>query len=197
MSRISEIYDSVYQDEYIKEIDKFLAIIEPEIRSIIKAELSGNDDRYKATRLIADYALNLSKKGQWKKALPYLGRAIYLFETDEKLTGQDLLNEPVYESLIWMRGEIYFYLKKYSLAKQDFKRLHTKWPENERFKNWYNACVSRNATRVQWAAASLLLIYFIARYMLGIESDLLFWVNLVGVFCFSASVISELMMRIK
>lgn len=197
MSKISEVYDAIYQDESTKEGDKFISIVEPEISSILKSGFANYDERCKMTRLIADYALTLSKKGFLKKALPYLGRAIYLFETDEKLTGKDLLNEPLYESLIWMRGEVFFYLKKYALARQDFKRLHTKWPENNRYKNWYNACISRNATRMQWGAASVLVIYLIARYMLGVESEILFWINLVGVLGFIASLISELMMRLK
>ncbi len=197
MSKISEIYDAVYQDGSTIEGDKFISIIEPELSSILKSPTDDYDERCKLTRLVADYALALSQKGFLYKALPYLGRAIFLFETDEKLAGKDLLNEPMYESLIWMRGEVYFYLKKYSLAREDFKRLHTKWPENHRFRNWYNACVSRNATRVQWGAASLLVIYFIARYMFGIESEILFWINLVGVLGFIASLVSEFIMRLK
>lgn len=197
MKTISEIYDKIYQDNSTKDSKKFLSILESEHELLLVSNFDSYDDRYKTTRLISDYSLHLSNNGFVKRSISFMNHAIALFESDEKLRGKDLLNEPLFEALIWKRGENYYNLKKFSLAKRDFKRLLTKWPENDRFKNWYNASACYRLNQLGWGFVSLIVFCFVVRYILEYKTSLTIYGNFIGTIGYITTYIYKMVIKIK
>jgi len=197
METITEIYSKIYENESSKDPKKFIATIEQDVESLLKYDFDNYDDRFKATRLISDYSLNIANEGFVRKSLPFLNHAILLFESDERLKAKDLLDEPMFEALIWKRGTVYFDLKQFSLAKQDFKRLALKWPDNDRFKNWFNSSINYRLNQMQWGFTFLIAFCILAKYVIGFKTDLTTYGNLIGLIGLTGTYVYKLMARIK
>lgn len=180
MPSIAEIYDTVYGDESTTNPKKFIAIVESQVDSFLTFDFPTYDDRYKTTRLVSDYALDLAHEGFVKKSLPYLSHAITLFETDGNLKDKDLLDEPMYESLVWQHGIACYSQKHFLLAQRDFKKLLAKWPENDKIKGWYNGAVSYRPKQMASGFTVLIAVSLFARYVLDIRSMVLWYGDIVG-----------------
>ena len=180
MKSITDIYTEIYNDDSTKDPKKFISLIESEIDIIVNSDFADYNERKNATILIGDYAINLANVGYIKKAITYLNIAISLFETDDNLKNVDLLDEPLYEAIIWERGRCNFNLNSYLIAKNDFKKLCEKWPDNDRYKNWYNGCVEQSLNKFNWIFASIIIVCIIAKYIMEIKSSIYFYADLIS-----------------
>lgn len=177
MITIDQLYDLIYKDESTKEPAVFLKVIEPYKFFLSNFEFSNYDERYKVTRLISDIAIMKCTVGETRYALPYLYKAVSLFEEDEKLLNKDLLDETLYAALIHKRGEALFKMKKYNAALKDFKRLKEKFPESRNIREWYNQCKQSRLNYLEWFLLALFFMIVVITYFFDVHSVLLIFVK--------------------
>ena len=181
-NRLNEIYDSIYNDQTTKNSKILIRKIEPDIAIIEEIPLADYDKYFKSTRLISDYAIGLVNEGYLKKALPYLDQAILRFENDQKLKEKNLLEEPMFEALIWNRGMINFNLQRKKVAKIDFLRLNENFPDNDKYKNWYKACSDYKYGIIEWIFAGIAIISIFFSFLLDPSDGIFDKIALYGIF---------------
>ena len=197
METISEIYKYLYENEESKNPNIFIARIEPFIDVLLITDFNNYDDRYKATRLISDYAIDLFSTGFTRKSIIYLNKAVSLFESDEKIINKDLYDEPMYQAIIWTRGQAYYSNKKFTLAKQDFKKLYDKWQDNDLYIKWYNASFQHSLDKIQWGFMLLLFSSILFKAITGIKSHLISYIGITCGVCYFVTFIYYWIKKIK
>jgi tetratricopeptide (TPR) repeat protein len=171
--KLNKLYEKIYNDESTKEPRKFIGIVENEIELIENTDYPDYEDYFKATRILADYGINLYNTGYLNKSLKYLGLGIQQLENDKKLKDKDLLEEPLYEALIFHRGMTLYNLKKYPEAKIDFNRLINKFPGNDRYLSWINGLKSQKYAKIEWGFAICAIICLFFSFYLTPENGIL------------------------
>jgi tetratricopeptide (TPR) repeat protein len=196
--KLNNLYNQIYQDESAKDPKKFIGIVEQDLNIIDKSDYENHDDYVKATRLLADYGISLFNTGYLKKAIPYLDRAIKQIENDQKIKDNDLFEEPLYEVLIFNRGMTLYNLKKYKESRPDFKILVNRFPDNDRYKNWYNASADYLLNRLQWGFLAAFIITTITSLRFGPETGLIDKLSFFGlIISFIGTVTISILRRYK
>jgi hypothetical protein len=190
--RLNELFNQYHVDK-TKDFKTLISDLETEINNLIKIDSSNYDDFSKATQLISDYGIQLNAQGYVKKAKVYIDKGIYNISIDEKLKDTDLFKDELYEYLIWTRGQINHILKNYRLASKDFKALTLRFPENNRYRNWYNGSVNYWPNQILWGFLALIIINIIVGY----KSKYFFYVDLIGVVGLIGTWIYKQTMKIK
>ena len=98
---------------------------------------------------------NLKK---FKKAIIYLNKAAQLIETKNAGKGKSIAHEPLYELILLYRGVAYYNTKKYKFARNDLGRLADVFPQNAKYKNWYNRSVTTEMRMLQFIIVGILAI---------------------------------------
>jgi len=194
--RLKEIFNQ-YHEAKTRDIKYLISDLESEIENLMTVDTSNYDDFIKATQLIADYGIQLNSQGYVKKSKPFIEKGIHNIELDEKLKGTDLFKDELYLYLVWTRGQINHTLKNYKQASNDFKALVLRFPENDKYKNWYNGCVSYWSNQTQWFFVALIFLSLFANYVIGLKSDLFLYLDLIGVIGFSIAWIYKISMTKK
>jgi hypothetical protein len=194
--KLRELFFQYHVDK-AKDFKYLISDLESDIDTLMAVDASNYDDFTKATQLISDYGIQLNNQGYVKKAKKYMDKGIQNIEIDEKLKGTDLFNDELYPFLIWTRGQINYTLKNYRLASKDFKTLALRFPDNDRYKNWYNGSISYFPNQLQWFFASLIFLSLFAKYVTGFKSDLINYLDWIGLIGLPASWIYKLTMKIK
>ena len=134
---INELFDKVYSTDETKNPDTFIRLFEENIILIENQDLQIDNVTYNAVmRLTADYAHNLKMKESHTKALPYLDKAINLFENYSGFDKTKMNDVEFYRILRFDRGVSNYYKKNYSKSQLDFSWLIENNPENDAYKSW-------------------------------------------------------------
>lgn len=145
MTEIETLYHKTYADNNRKDPKFYIDTYESNRDLIEGSDTSTSNPDYDGImRLTADYALSLSIYGSSTKSLPYLDKAIGLFQNSST---KDLVKVPIYEMLIWTRGMENYNAKKYSIATKDFDYLVDNYPDNDKYKQWLYASKTIRATK--------------------------------------------------
>ncbi len=169
----TELYDKIYSDNIHMDSRRFVQIVESSKTDVLAlVDKIEQEDRSKVTRFVADYAINLASIEYTKKSLIFLNRAVDIFQKDEHFIDNDLLNEPIYESLILNRAKIYYVLNNYRRALIDFKQLGNKFRSNDLYRKGYDASMDKMLTIFQWITLSVLAISISSILLLELESGL-------------------------
>jgi len=173
MMTFTDLYDKIYNTDSSTDPKRFVQIVESSNLDLLavldKIEL---EDKLKVTRFVSDYAISLASIEYTIKTLTFLNKAIELFQDDETFRGKDLLNEPLYESLIWKRAKTYYVLDNYWRASIDFKQLKKKFSSNDLFQKGYDASLDKILSLYQWISLSVLAVSIISILFLELELGL-------------------------
>ena len=177
--RLNEIFNQYHVDK-TKDFKTLVSDLDSEIDYLMSIDSSNYDYFSKATQLIADYGIQLNNQGYVKKAKPFIDKGIQNIQIDEKLKGTDLFNDELYAYLIWTRGQINYTLKKHRLASKDFKVLALRFPDNDRYRNWYNGSANYIPNQLMWGFTAFIFLLLFSKYVMGFKSGLYFYLNLIG-----------------
>lgn len=134
------LYDKVYSTEEAKNPDSYIRMFEENSKLIENQDILIDDESYNAVmRLTADYAHDLKIKESYAKALPYLDRAIELFENFNGFHKEKINNVEFYKILRFDRGVAHYELKNFNKSQVDFMWLKSNNPDHDVFKNWIYA----------------------------------------------------------
>ncbi len=173
MITFTELYDKIYNDNIQMDSRRFVQIVESSKTDVLAlVDKIEKEDRSKVRRFVADYAINLASMEYTKNSLIFLNRAVDLFQKDENFIGNDLLNEPIYESLILNRAKTYYVLNNYRRALIDFKLLGNKFGSNDLYRKGYDASMDKILTIFQWITLSVLAISISSILLLELEFGL-------------------------
>lgn len=177
---LNKLYDQIYNDNSSKEPRNFIQTVEQKLAIIEKADYSDREDNKKATRLLADYSIMLFNAGYLKKSLPYLNNAIIQIEHHyEDIKDNNLWDDPLYEGLIWSRGQANFMLGNMQIAKSDLKNLVNHNPENDKYKTWLKACSNRKLIIIEWIFAVIALTGIVLSFTLETEDGI---INILAIY---------------
>lgn len=176
--RLEQLYNRIYTDESTKNPRKFIQVIEADL-SVINV-FDNNWNNSKLSRLVADYGICLAKAGYLKKSITYLERAIKWIESDK--SKNDLWAEPMYEALIFNRGFVNQKLQNRKKAKNDFKILTQKYPDNDLYQNWLKSGADFNYGIIEWIFAGIALISIFFSFLLDKEDGLFDRIAFYGIF---------------
>jgi hypothetical protein len=191
---IKELYDKIYSTEETKTPDSFIPLFEENINLIESQDLKIDNDSYNAVmRITADYAHNLKIKEAYTKALPYLDRAIDLFENYNEFDKAKMNDVEFYRILRFDRGVSNYYKKDYSKSELDFLWLTRNNPDNDIYKAWISALRFRKydlTIKILWyvIAGSVIFGAFVDRKTQGFIYDLILY---SGVFALITALIFE------
>uniref|UniRef100_UPI003216B808 hypothetical protein n=1 Tax=uncultured Draconibacterium sp. TaxID=1573823 RepID=UPI003216B808 len=157
--KLNNLYDRVYQNDLIKEPDKFIKLVEAELPLIESTESNNYSDSSKSTKLLADYGILLAQTGNIRKSQSYLEKAIQRIEKNNET--EISWDEQLYETLIFNRGITHLKLKNKDKAKKDFKNLLSKFPENGLYKQWLNYCADSQYAFGEWILKGISLVGFL------------------------------------
>lgn len=145
---IDELYSQIYNDQTTKELDRFIDIYEANMNLVDNIAISANEDiHYKAMRLTADYAHNLTNQERYAKAIPEIQKAIRLFESYPDFKDSNLLRTEFYETLIFDRAIANFHLRNLNKATKDLGKLTSEFPDSDKYRNWLAATKVRKQQR--------------------------------------------------
>lgn len=167
MTEIENLYNKIYNGAERISGRSFIKLFEDNRILIENTNISTSDEVYKIIRiLISDYAIYLEENGNIKKSIPYLNKAIALYEKDKENYEINLFTIPYYETLIWKRAKSYYESNQYNLSKSDLGNLVKNFPDNDKYYNWFQGTLFdqvRKAGNVFWwiaIAASMGTTYF-------------------------------------
>jgi len=186
-AQLNELYNTIYQNEENQQPLQFISLVDPKIDSIIATDLSSTLDFTKATKLLSDYGIHLANTGKFKRAIIYLNKAAELFENDKKTKGKSITQTPLYETILLYRGVAYYNTRTYKSARTDLKRLAVTFPNNFKYKNWFNKTVNREMTLYQFAIVIMLgitaAVYFYTKSNQGYANTISYSVMVGCVLC--------------
>jgi len=180
-----EIYDSIYSNEETKNPDSFIKHYEENITLIENHETDSENDYYDVMRLTSDYAHNLTIKESYTKALPFLDKAVQLYENFSGFDNEKLLENNFYQLLRFDRASANYYLKNFSIAQSEFKWLNDTYPENDKFKLWMTHTKFRkhdSLLKILWyiIAGSVLATTFIEKESIGFLYDIVLYFGTIA-----------------
>ncbi len=197
---IDELYDLIYTDETTKDSNRFLNIYEHNKNLVDNQIIDGDKEVHnKVMRLTADYAHHLTMKENYKKALPIIDKAIGLFQTYSDFKDTDLFKISFYETLVFDRVVVNYYLKNIKGAKNDLKTLTDKFPDNDKYKNWLNATKTYSTQtfiNILWyiIVAVVLTTAIVERIDIGVFYDIILYIGAVALI---TVVLAEIMKVIR
>ena len=162
---IKQLYDQLYKDEQIKDPKTIIQLVEPDLSLIEKTTFENPDDFVKANQILADYAIALEKEERYSESLIYLEQVIIRIENTKNISGKELIDEPLYETLIFQRGLARYHLKKYKEAILDFKILVNKDRRNTEYKTMHNETVKMIFRKFEWIMVALIVISAATKYL--------------------------------
>jgi tetratricopeptide (TPR) repeat protein len=192
MTDIKQIANDIYSKEKTKSHQDLVDNFEKYENTIDAVDYNLTADTYDIyAQLIADYGIALTEIHSYKKATPYIDKALDLFRNNKKYTADTLHNVKFYETLLFNRGLCYYYLNKYELARPDFDLLVKLYPDNSIYPKWTTAIKNKNLSRlknIMWylVAGALLIESFLDKnttikdLMLGL-----------GLLCLLVAIVSE------
>ncbi|MEH0152874.1 hypothetical protein V6R21_01945 [Limibacter armeniacum] len=191
---ITELYNKIYTDETTKESGRFIDIFETN-RQVIDHEIIDGDSEmhYKVMRLTADYAHHLTMTKDYKKALPVINKAIYLFQIHSGFKEVELLNIEFYETLLFDCVIANFYHKKFKEANRYLRKLIIQFPEKVIYHNWSSTIrihSTQKLINVLWyviTVAAVTTTLFDGQY-LGVFHDIILY---IGVTAFAIAMSAE------
>ena len=173
MITFTELYDKIYPNNLPLDSSRFVQVVESSKTDVLAlVDSIEQEDRPKVKRFVADYAINLASKEYTKNSLIFLNKAVDLFQNDEAFKGNDLLNDPIYESLILNRAKTNYVLDNFRRAWIDFKLLRNKFGSNVLYQQGYDACMDKILTIFQWITLSVLVISISSILLLELEAGL-------------------------
>jgi tetratricopeptide (TPR) repeat protein len=158
---LNDLYDYIYQDESTIDSRNFINRIEGKTYLIEETLYEDYEDLKIATRHLSDYGIMLYKSGYLNKALNYIELAIAKFENDRNINIADLLEEPLYEKLIFHRGMALYNLKKHNEANIDFQRLIKYFPNNDKYNSWIKGIKAQRYSLIEWGFAFFAIVCII------------------------------------
>ncbi len=176
---LQKLYEELY-NETSRDPRIFIKMLENKIELVEKSKNEDKEEYVKVTKIIADYGSALAETGYFSKAVQNLNNAIVRMENEKELDISDLFEEPIYETSIFYRGLANFNLKKYKESTKDFKKLIDKFPNNDRYKNWYNGSVDRSFKKLDWTFLSATIVFLALLYPLRPNDGMLFYITFVG-----------------
>jgi len=176
---LQKLYDELY-NETSRDPRKFIKTLESKFELVEKSTNEDKEEYVKVTKIIADYGSALVETGYFSKAVQNLNEAIIRMENEKDIQIPDLYEEPIYETSIFYRGLAHFNLKKYKESTKDFKKLINKFPNNDRYKNWYNGSVDRSFKKLDWTFLSATIVFIVVLYPLRPKDGIMFYISFVG-----------------
>ena len=184
---LNDLYNKIYQNDENQHPLQFIVIVEPQIDEIVKNDLSSPLDFPKATKLLTDFGIHLANTGKFNKAILYFNIVAELFENDKRSKSKSIHNTPLYESILLYRGVSYYNTRKFKNARTDLKRLALTFPQNVKYKNWYNKTVNREIGLYQFVLLILLactaIFYFYTKGSQGYLNSISYSVMVGCVVC--------------
>lgn len=157
MTEIEALYENYESETKSKSHKDYIDFYEAN-----KAVIEGGDtstwsvDAIYITNMTSGYALSLSYYGSSRKSLPYLDKAIELFEN---LNENDFLSKDnSCETLRWIRGKENHNQKNYIDAAKDFTYLVEHYPDNDIYKNWLKSSLTNRTEQLNnfaWVGAGI------------------------------------------
>jgi hypothetical protein len=186
-AQLNELYATIYQNEENQQPLRFISLVDPLIDSIIGSDLSCTVDFPKATKLLTDYGIHLANTGKFRRAIVYLNFAAGLFENDKKTKGKSITQIALYETILLYRGVAFYNTHTFKKARTDLKRLAVAFPQNPKYKKWFNKTVSREMTIYQFSIVLLLgitaAVYFFTKDSHGYANTISYSVMVGCVVC--------------
>jgi hypothetical protein len=180
---LNRLYDQIYNDNSSNEPKRLVQVIEQKLELIEITNFTDREDLKKSTRLLSDYSIALFNDGYLKKSVPFLNKSIEQIEIHySKLHDLNIWNDPMYEALIWTRGQANFHLRKTQIAKLDLENLVKHNPENDVYKNWLKACSNRKLIIIEWTFAGITIISIVLSVVLTPEDGIINMLAIYGIF---------------
>ena len=164
---LNKLYNQLYTNEKTKDTKTTIQLVEPDLNVIDTSEYTDRDDLAKATRILADYAIALQKDDRNAESIPFLEKAITRIENNPELIKTDIVNETLYESLVFHRGLAKYALKNYKEAKSDFKMLVEKDRTNAEYRTMHDQMVKMTFRKYEWILVALIVISAAASIYIG------------------------------
>lgn len=171
---MNELFKRIHKEyciERSKSFDIFVPEIENDIESLFQIPNSDKDNFEIATQIISDLGVYYYQRGYINKSLKYIEKGIENISLDDNIIKTGLYNDKLFVGLIWTRGQIKFSNKQYIQAASDFKKLIEKFPENDRFRNWYNSSIKYIVNKYEWTLAIIVVLGLFIRYLLDTENN--------------------------
>jgi tetratricopeptide (TPR) repeat protein len=150
MIDIKQIADDIYNKEKPKTPRDFIANFKKHQQAIESVDYNSAEDTYDTySQLIGDYGIALAETQSYKKAIPVLDKALDLLIKNKRFAPDTLPNLAFYETLLFKRGQSYYNLDKFELAKPDFELLIKLYPDNSIYPKWVNAIKNGNLIRLR------------------------------------------------
>ncbi len=149
----NELFESAYEKDLHLEPREFVKFYDTN-RIIIEGQnTSSNNVIYdRITRITSDYAHCLFCNESHTKAKPVIQKAIHLFQNHPDYKKRDLFEIKYYEVLTFDKAVVNYHEKKYTEAIQDLRILCKKFPDDERFREWFNAAKMYKYTHLERAS---------------------------------------------
>jgi len=134
---IQELYNTIGNNKDGRiNLQNAIKVFEANEDFILNTDIYSNEENYLFTTLfLSQYGQALHNKDRYSKALPFLNRAISLWEHSPDFEDIELRNN-WYRGLRFNRGVANYRKKNYVKAKDDFIWLANQDPENELYRNW-------------------------------------------------------------
>jgi flagellar biosynthesis/type III secretory pathway chaperone len=179
---LNKLYNQVYNDISSKESKGLVQTIEQNLELVEKTDFTDREDLKKATRLLSDYSIALFNDGYLKKSVTYLNKSIIQIEKHySKLHDLNIWNDPMYEALIWNRGQANFLLRKTQIAKLDLVNLVNHNPENDKYRNWLKACSNRKLIIIEWTFAVFAIGCIVLSFIMTPEDGIINMLAIYGI----------------
>jgi tetratricopeptide (TPR) repeat protein len=166
IEKLEILYDQLYKDEQVKDSETIIQLVEPDLSLIEKTTFENQDDFVKANQILADYAMALQKEERYSESVVYLEQVIIRIENNN-ISGKELIDEPLYETVLFQRGLARYHLKKYKEAISDFKILVDKERRNTEYKTMHNETVKMIFRKFEWIMVALIVISAAASIYIG------------------------------
>lgn len=148
------LYQSIYDNSQNQEARTFVSLVDAQIAEIEQIGFTSSDDFSKATTLFVDYGIHLANLGRFKQAILYLDKAAEFIEASKK--DKNALQNQLYEKILLYRGVSFYNIRNYKKSRFDLIRLTNAFPQNIKYKNWYNKAVVAEARILQFIFAVLM-----------------------------------------
>jgi len=164
---IKTLYDQLYKDEQEKDPETIIKLVEQNLSLVDNTDSENSDEFEKANKILADCAMALQKTGKNTESLPFLEKAINRLENSKENSGEDITDEPLYESLIFHKGLANYSLKKYKEAKSVFNLLVKRDRSNTDYRTMHNESVKMIFRKFEWILMALIVISAAASIYIG------------------------------
>ena len=140
---IKDLYETILEQNSESIDDLIIKTFETNQEFILNTDINDNKENYYyTTLLISLYANVLARKEIYSKALPFLNKAIPLWENNSVFEDVNLKNN-WYECLRNDRGMASYNRRRFFKSMKDFLWLKNHFPEKDKYKIWLIAIVEK------------------------------------------------------